>query len=140
MHASLETAVNEGKIRWVYRDYPLSSIHPLGEKAAEAAQCAGAQEKFWEYTDALFAAQSRIGSWQDPDHELATLAEGIHADAAELEQCLESGEFRGVIQSEAGEAEALQIAATPTIFINNKRHEGSLSYEDLKKWLADHPS
>jgi Thioredoxin len=61
MHAALQTAVQEGRIRWVYRHFPLSSIHPLAFKEAEAAECAGAQGKFWEYADALFATQARLG-------------------------------------------------------------------------------
>jgi NhaA family Na+:H+ antiporter len=139
MHASLQTAVKEGKIRWVYREYPMSSIHPLAFKEAEAAECAGAQGKFWEYTDALFAAQSQISSSQAPDYELASLAQGILIDSAALKHCLSSGQFSGKIKNQMSEAEALQIRGTPTIFIDNKRREGSMSYENLTKLLLNHP-
>jgi protein-disulfide isomerase len=140
MHASLQTAVNEGRIRWVYRNYPLSSIHPLAFKEAEAAECAGAQGKFWEYADALFAAQARISSSHAFDRELASLAQGINADPAAWKECLDSGQFAETIKNEMSEAEALQISGTPTIFIDSKRHEGSVSYKDLKDLLANHPT
>ena len=138
MHAALQTAVNEGKIRWVYRSFPLSSIHPLAFKEAEAAECAATHGKFWEYTDALFGSQSEISSSQALNDELASLAHGILSDPAELKQCLDSGKFSGVIKNEVSEAEALQITASPTIFIDNRRHEGFMSYDDLKKWLGSH--
>ena len=140
IHASLKTAVDNGKIRWVYRNYPLSSIHQLAFKEAEAAECAGVQGKFWEYADALFAAQAPISSSRAFDRELASLALSIHADPAALEKCLDSRQFAGTIKNEMSEAEALQIIGTPTIFIDNKRHEGSMSYEDLEGWLANHPT
>jgi len=52
--------VDTGKVKFYYRDFPLSSIHPGAEKAAEAARCAGDQNKYWEYHDALFENQSSI--------------------------------------------------------------------------------
>jgi protein-disulfide isomerase len=140
MHASLQTAVDEGRIRWVYRHFPLNSIHPLAFKEAEAAECAGAQEKFWEYADALFAAQTRIRSSHALDQELAALARGVNADPAALKECLDSAQFAETIKNQMREAEALQISGTPTIFIDNKRHEGSVSYNDLKDLLVNHPT
>jgi protein-disulfide isomerase len=53
-------------------------------------------------------------------------------------QCLDSARFRAVVQDEANEADKLQIAATPTIFIDNKRHEGSVSYSELMQLIANH--
>ena len=138
IHASLQTAVQEGRIRWVYRHFPLSSIHPLAFKEAEAAECAGAQGKFWEYADALFAAQAQINSSHALDRELVSLAEGINADPAALKECLDSGQFTQNVKNQMREGETLQISGTPTIFINSKRHEGSVSYNDLKDLLANH--
>jgi NhaA family Na+:H+ antiporter len=138
MHASLQAAVEEGRIRWVYRHFPLSSIHPLAFREAEAAECAGAQGKFWEYADALFAAQVRLRSSRTLDKELASLADGINAGAAAFKECLDSTQFAQMVKNRMREAEALQISGTPTIFINSKRHEGSVSYNDLKELLANH--
>jgi protein-disulfide isomerase len=140
MHASLLAAVNEGTIRWVYREYPMGSIHSLALQEAEAAECAAEQGKFWEYADALFAAQSEISSSQAPDQALVSLAQGVSADPAALEQCLGSGQFTEKIKSEMGESQTLEIRGTPTIFINDKRREGFVSYEDLTKWLQNHPT
>jgi len=138
MHASLQAAVDEGRIRWVYRHFPLSSIHPLAFKEAEAAECVGAQGEFWAYTDALFAAQARISASHTLDLELAALAQGINADPVALKECLDTGQFAETVKNQMREGEALQISGTPTIFIDNKRHEGSVSYVDLKDLLVKH--
>ena len=137
LHITLLTAAAEGKIRWVYRDYPLS-MHEFAFREAEAAQCAGAQGKYWEFADALYASQAEIVSSKAIDQEITSLSQGVHADPAVLMQCLDSARFRAVVQDEANEADKLQIAATPTLFIDNKRHEGSVSYEELMKLIANH--
>ncbi len=137
LHFTLQTAASEGKIRWVYRDYPLS-MHEFAFREAEAAQCAGAQGKYWEFADALYANQPEIASSQAIDQELNSLSQKIHADPDALMQCVNSARFRAVVQDEAIEGDKLQIAATPTIFINNKRHEGSVSYSELMQLIANH--
>jgi len=137
LHVTLQAAASEGKIRWVYRDYPLS-MHEFAFREAEAAQCAGAQGKYWEFADALYANQAEIVSSKAIDQELNTLSQAVHADPAALMQCIQSARFRTVVQDEANEADKLQIAATPTIFINNERHEGSVSYSELMKLIANH--
>ena len=137
LHVTLQAAAAEGKIRWVYRDYPLS-MHEFAFREAEAAQCAGAQGKYWEYADALYAHQADITSSKAIDQELNFLSQEVHADPAALMQCINSAQFRGVVQDEANEADKMQIEATPTIFINNKRHEGSVSYSELMNLIANH--
>jgi protein-disulfide isomerase len=139
MHTTLQAVAGEGKIRWVFRDFPLNTIHPLAFKEAEAAQCAGDQGKFWEYADALYAAQDQISSSPDLDQQLASLAKGIHADSVALKGCLDSGKLVKTIKNEMTEGESLQINSTPIIFVGNKRLEGSVSYEALEKLLAELP-
>jgi protein-disulfide isomerase len=68
------------------------------------------------------------------------LAEGINADPAALKECLDSAQFNQIVKNQMREAEALQISGTPTIFIDSERHEGSVSYNDLKGLLANHPT
>ena len=140
MHGSLKTAVGEGKIRWVFRDYPLTAIHPLALKEAEAGQCAGAQGKFWEYADALYDAQDQISASLDLDQQLTSLAKDVHADPVAFKQCLDTGKFNELLKNEMTEAESLQINGTPTVFVGNKRIEGSVTYEVFEnKWLANLP-
>jgi len=67
-----------------------------------------------------------------------TRLQGINADPAALKECLDSEQFTQNVKNQMREGEALQISGTPTIFINNKRHEGSVSYNDLKDLLANH--
>jgi protein-disulfide isomerase len=86
------------------------------------------------------AAQARLGSSRALDRELASLAEGINADPAAFKECLDSAQFAQIVKTQIREAEALQISGTPTIFIDSKRHEGSVSYNDLKDLLANHPT
>jgi len=137
MHVTLQAAASEGKIRWVYRDYPLS-MHEFAFREAEAAQCAGAQGKYWEFADSLYANQAEIVSSKAIDQALNTLSQKVNADPAALMQCIQSAQFRAVVQDEANEAEQLQIEVTPTIYINNKRHEGSVSYDELMTLIANH--
>ena len=131
MHATLLAATAEGKIRWIYRNDPLTAIHPLASKEAEAAECAGQQGKFWAYADALFAARRRIGLSSAPDQELVSLAQGVDADPKDLQACLDSGRFAVAVKNAVREAESLQISGTPTIFVNGVRREGAMSYQEL---------
>jgi protein-disulfide isomerase len=131
MHATLLSAAETGKIRWVFRNDPLQAIHPLAAEEAEAAECAGEQGKFWAYADSLFAAQRRISASAEPDHELAALAQGVNADPNDLQACLDSRRYAEAVKSAVREAESLQILGTPTIFVNEVRHEGTMSNEDL---------
>ena len=131
MHATLLSAAEAGKIRWVFRNDPLQAIHPLAAEEAEAAECAGEQGKFWAYADSLFAAQHQIRTSAEPDHELVALAQGANADPNNLQACLDSRRYAEAVRSAVREAESLQISGTPTIFVNEVRHEGSMSYEEL---------
>jgi protein-disulfide isomerase len=131
MHATLLSAAEAGKIKWVFRNDPLQAIHPLAAEEAEAAECAGEQGKFWAYADSLFAAQRQIRTSAEPDHELVALAQGANADPNNLQACLDSRRYAEAVRSAVREAESLQISGTPTIFVNEVRHEGSMSYEDL---------
>src|SRR6266487_7154837 len=63
MHSELKKLLSESsRVRWVFRNRPLEAIHPLARQAAVAAECAGRQGKFWEYSDALFEEQAGLKS------------------------------------------------------------------------------
>ena len=101
--------IDTGKIKYVFRDLPLS-FHKQAFKAAEAAHCAGAQGKFWEMHDVLFQNQSALAPEQ-----LAAHAKTVGVDDARFQQCLDSGKFAADINKDIADAGAAGITGTPTL-------------------------
>ena len=101
------------QVRFVYRDFPLASIHPQATLAAEAAQCANAQGRFWEFHNALFANPNQLG----PDL-YQTLAISMGMDKERFSTCLTSREFSQEVEKDFNAARALGGTGTPTFFIN----------------------
>lgn len=100
------------KLRWSFKDLPLVSIHPEAQKAAEAARCAGDQDKFWEYRAKMFANN-------DINSALHTqTAEELGLDQPKFQECLESGRYAEAVQADSEEAAAMGISGTPAFLIN----------------------
>jgi protein-disulfide isomerase len=104
--------VQTGKIRYIFRDLPLTSIHPNAFKAAEAAACAGEQDKFWEMHDRLYENQQKIALSDLPSH-----AESIGLDKARFEQCLASDKYAEKIRQDMAEANRVGVTGTPAFFV-----------------------
>ena len=81
--------IDTGQVRYVFRDFPLSNIHPQAMKAHEGAHCAREQNKYWEMHDLLFQDQKKL-----PSQDMSEFAEQIGLDVDTFEECLESGEVR----------------------------------------------
>ena len=103
----------DGKVRLSYRDFPLNSIHPHAQSAAEAARCAGEQKKFWEYHDLIFADPAKL----DPA-ALRGHARTIGLDEKQFDSCLSSGKFQPQIQTDVDAGTASGVNGTPGFFIN----------------------
>jgi protein-disulfide isomerase len=103
-----------------YRDMPMSKIHPLARKAAEAARCAGEQGKFWEYHDLLFADQSKL----DQDG-LMDKARTLKLDEQRFESCLGGEKFKAQIQQDSQDGMRAGVSGTPGFFINGIFLSGS---------------
>jgi protein-disulfide isomerase len=129
--AELKSAYGD-KLRIVYRDYPLP-FHGQAQSAAEAAQCAHAQGKFWEYHDRLFAEQDKIAE----PAQLTTVAGAIGLDAAAFKTCLDGGQFRQAVTDEKTEGERLGVTATPTFFINGRLISGALPVDRFKEVIDE---
>jgi protein-disulfide isomerase len=120
-----------GKVRLVYKDFPLSG-HTLAPLAHEAARCAGAGGKYWEYHDRLFQVQ--------PTFERADLLRyasdlGIPADP--FAQCLDSGRLRSLVEADMEQGRQLLVRGTPTFFINGERLEGAAPFETFKEIIDE---
>ena len=127
----IEQYVDTGKARLVSREFPLTSIHPNAQKAAEAAVCAGYQDAYWEMNKRLFADQSEWKDLDDPTDQFKSYAQEIGLDADKFDQCLDSGEAAQDVQNDVMAAQAFGVRATPTFFINDMPIEGGRSVEEL---------
>ncbi len=101
--------IETGRVKLVFRQFPLP-IHRRAAEAADAAECAGRQGKFWEYHDALFRSG---GGFEDPD--LARFAVDVGVDASRFETCVRT-EAPAAIRDALAEAHRLGLTSTPTFF------------------------
>ena len=113
-------------VRLVWKDLPDPNVDG-SELAAEAAQCAKSQGKFWEFHDRIFADPSATTSVQ-----LALIAQNLGLDTAAFNSCLENNDMQPFVEHTVSEAAALGIDGEPYFFINGTRRSGALSYEQLE--------
>lgn len=132
LNASMLELLKDSNSRWVYRHFPLGS-HALAQPAAEAAECAGEQGKFWEYSDSLFGAAAKFQS----DSAFYTIAGHLKLDENLFSQCFQSGKFRKQVYQEYQDGVRRRITGTPTFFVNGKRFDGALPVKDLRALLDD---
>lgn len=100
--------VKTGRVKYVYRDFPLESIHPLALKAAEGAHCAGELGKFWEMHDRLLRNQAAIEAKFLPLH-----AQVLRLDVPKFQQCLDSGRYTATVRESAAEGKKAGVRGTP---------------------------
>lgn len=116
--------VETGKVKMVFRDFPLDSIHSYARLAAGAAECADDQGKYWQYHDALFARQSSL-----PSLDFTKLAGELGLDTATFKNCLTTAAHDAEINKDAADGRALGVTATPATFINGSLILGAYPYE-----------
>jgi protein-disulfide isomerase len=114
------------QLRFVFRHFPLTQVHPHAESAAETAEFAGAHARFWEMHDSLFENQSMLGL---PLYIALAKALDLSEDA--LADALERGTFRPKVRDDFMGGLRSGVNGTPTFFINARRHDGAYSFEDL---------
>jgi protein-disulfide isomerase len=107
------------RLRLVFRHFPLSESHPHAEHAAEAAEAAATQGKFWGMHDMLYEHQDRLG-----DRDLVRYAEALGLDAASVAQALEAGTFAERVRKDFRSGVRSGVNGTPTFFINGQRYDG----------------
>ncbi|MBU3957585.1 MAG: DsbA family protein, partial [Nanoarchaeota archaeon] len=114
------------RIKFVFRHFPLASHH-YAQKAAEAAECAGAQGKFWEMHHKLFENQKALRA-----SDLKTYAQQIGLNMTAFSQCLDSGAAAANVNADYNNGVAEGVRATPSFFINGRLIEGAAPFEDFK--------
>lgn len=110
-------------VRVVYRDYPLTDLHPGADLAARAAECADEQGKFWEYHDALYESTATI----DEQH-MKDLADDVGLDEKEFSTCLASEYYVDEVAEDFATGISAGVEGTPTFFFNGVKVEGSIPF------------
>lgn len=114
------------RLAFVFRNFPLSEMHPNAEAAAEAAEFAAAQGRFWEMHDGIFENQDVLGR-----PLLLELAEKLGISTQALDRALNDGEYAPRVKEDFLGGVRSGVNGTPTFFINNHRHDGPFEFEDL---------
>jgi len=110
-----------------FRDFPVADIHPLAQTQSEAAACAHAQGKFWEYHDKLFQNQNDMS-----EDRLVSLALEVGLDQNTFVSCLEEGTYAQEVLEDYQAGVAAGVRGTPTFFINGNRIAGSIPKDILE--------
>jgi len=117
--------IQTGKVRWIYINFPLSSIHPNAVPAAEFAMCAARQNRFWEAHDILFRTQKTWGPLRNPGPFLMTLVDSLRLQRDPIATCLQNGETRQLISDDAAGATRSGARSTPTFYIEGGLMSGA---------------
>jgi formate-nitrite transporter family protein len=107
-----------GRARFVFRHFPMSEQHPRAEPAAELAEAAGAQGRFWEMHDLLYQRQAALG-----DGHLVAYARELGLDAPRVQRELEQRVHRARVREDFQSGVRSGVSGTPMFFINGRRHE-----------------
>jgi len=129
--AQLESKYGD-KVKLVFRDFPIESLHPGASKAHEAARCAEEQGKFWAYHDKLFA-----GPASSSPELFNRFAKEVGLEAAAFETCLSSGKHQAAIKKDIEEGQRLGVAGTPAFFINGRLFTGAQPLEAFARVIDE---
>src|SRR6185437_15841572 len=132
------------RVAFVYKDFPLSEIHPWAIHAAVDANCLAAQsnDAYWDFADFIHSNQDVVNSEKGLDNRFAaldkiTLTEGakFHVDAAKLQACMKDPKDEAAVNASEKEGEALNVSGTPTMFINGQMLDGARPASEVRAAL-----
>lgn len=118
--------IDSGKVKLVFRDFPLS-FHPEAESAALAAECAYEQGKFWEYHSLLFENQAELSK-----ENYKNWAQDLGLDTVKFNDCFDSKKYLDEVQADLADGQKYGVSGTPAFFVNGKLISGAQPYEVFK--------
>jgi protein-disulfide isomerase len=136
----LQEYIEAGQVQYLFKDFPLTSIHPQAPKAHEAARCArelAGDEMYWTMHDLLFANQAAWSQPPVPQHipVLKELAAQAGLPQAEFDECLDSGRYTDAVNGEVEEGIRLGVRGTPTFFVNGQLLAGAQPFTVFQQAL-----
>ena len=130
------TYIDTGLVRYVAKDFPLSS-HANAATAAGAARCAGAQGAYWAMHDLLYTRQ---GQWSSQGAEqvveaFVAYSEELGLDGVSFRECMDTGEFEELIRQDLWEGEQAGVRGTPSFLINGQLIQGAHPFETFQQLI-----
>ena len=133
--------IDTGRVYFIFKDFPITGIHPTAPRVHEAARCAGEggdSELYWQVHDSFFNNQAQWANQPQPelDNTLISLTSEVGAAEDKLRDCLDSGRTVAAVQADMAEGQRLGIGGTPTFFINGYPMVGALPYNVFQQAIA----
>jgi protein-disulfide isomerase len=126
----------KGQITFVFRNFPLP-MHQNAKAAAEAAEAAGAQGKYFEMYNLLYSNQDKWGETNHAMDYFMEYAKDLKLDTDKFKSDVTNNKYANKIQKDIDDGNALSVNATPTFFINGVMQQGGLAYNDFKAKIDD---
>lgn len=130
--AVIEMYKDNPNVNFVFRNFPLDTIHPNAHISAEAAEAAGAQGKYWEMHDLLYETQSEWSTSTTPMDLFTKYAEKIGLNVNDFKVSVEQRLHTDVISADTKDGEAAGVNSTPTFFINGEKQNKVLKRDEMK--------
>jgi protein-disulfide isomerase len=131
--------IDTGKVKLVFRDFPLMQSHPEALLAAMAVNCAGEQGKYWQYHDKVFREQYNKGDdvIRLKAADLKKWAKDVGVEQPKFDQCLDSEKFKDEVMKDKADGDAAGVQGTPTFFINGRVMGGAQMYPEYRKVIDE---
>ncbi|PIT90684.1 MAG: hypothetical protein COU22_00800 [Candidatus Komeilibacteria bacterium CG10_big_fil_rev_8_21_14_0_10_41_13] len=132
-HPTMQQVMDQygDQVAWIYRHFPLDSLHPQARPSAEAAECVAEQagdEGFWQFTDALFANQQSLSSTL-----YQQVAQSLGLNMNQFNDCVSSGKYQDKVESDYQSGVLSGVTGTPGSFINGIPVKGALPFSTIKQ-------
>ncbi len=126
--------IDTGKVKFVYRDFPLS-FHPSARVSAEASECAADQNKYWEMHDVLFSEQAKQGTGTIGYvvNDIKKWAGQIGLDMTKFSSCLDSGKYKDEVAKDIQDGTAIGVTGTPAFVIGSQVISGAYPFSEFQK-------
>jgi protein-disulfide isomerase len=130
VYASL---VATGKVRWIYRDFPLDGAHAHSRLASHAAACAADQGKFWEMKQKLYNYQGLWAFGTGQIDKFRGYAQAVGADVDQWQECMQSARYAGRIQASSEIGNKVGVRFTPSFVIAGRLYDGGMGSDQMRK-------
>lgn len=124
--------IDTGKIKMVFKNFPLTSLHDNAEGAAEASECANDQGKFWEYKEKLFQNQQALSAG-----DLKKSAKDLGLNEDQFNNCFDSKKYSDEVSQDLKSGIEAGVTGTPTFFINGEKLVGSLPFSEFQRVIEE---